>query len=93
MLKADGWPVSRDTDNWRADARGFLAQARRRFAPSMRQNIDLPGIYTDALNALPRQMDGQASQPLRGDCPVTLDELLAGEGSVCGVGKFADRER
>ncbi len=93
MLKADGWPVSRDTDNWRADARGFLAQARRRFAPSMRQNIDLPGIYTDALNALPRQMDGQAPQPLRGDCPVTLDELLGGEGSVCRVGKFADRER
>jgi hypothetical protein len=38
-------------------------------------------------------MDGQAPQPLRGDCPVTLDELLGGEGSVCRVGKFADRER
>src|ERR1700722_17630447 len=37
MLKAEAWPQSRDVENWRGDARGFLAQARRRFAPSMRQ--------------------------------------------------------
>src|SRR3984885_13004778 len=41
MLKAEGWPLARDVENWRADARGFRAQARRRFVPSMRQNIDL----------------------------------------------------
>ena len=45
MLKAEGWPLARDVENWRGNARGFRAQARRRFAPSMRQNIDLAGIY------------------------------------------------
>src|SRR5947199_6799 len=45
MLKAEAWPLSLTAPSWRADARGFRAQARRRFAPSMRQRIDLPGIY------------------------------------------------
>ena len=76
MLKAEGWPLSRDAENWRADARGFRAQARRRFAPSMRQNIDLAGIYADALKALPDKMDGQPPQPVWSMCPMTLDELL-----------------
>ena len=34
MLKARAWPLARDAGNWQADARGFLVQARRRFAPS-----------------------------------------------------------
>jgi hypothetical protein len=76
MLKARGWPLARDAGNWQGDARGFLAQARRRFAPSMRQKIDLAGIYADALKALPDQMDGQPPQPLPATCAMTLDELL-----------------
>ena len=76
MLKADAWPLARDAENWRGDARGFRAQARRRFAPSMRQKIDLPGIYADALKALPASMDGQPPQPVAPVCPMTLDELL-----------------
>ncbi|MBV8091681.1 MAG: DUF29 domain-containing protein [Acetobacteraceae bacterium] len=34
MLKADAWPLSITAPSWRADARGFRAQARRRFTPS-----------------------------------------------------------
>jgi hypothetical protein len=77
MLKAEGWPLARDVENWRGDARGFRAQARRRFAPSMRQNIDLGDIYADALRILPTSMDGQPPQPVPQTCPMTLDELLA----------------
>jgi hypothetical protein len=77
MLKAEGWPLSRDAENWRADARGFRAQARRRFAPSMRQKIDLADIYADAVKALPDTMDGQPPQLVSQTCPMTLDELLA----------------
>jgi Domain of unknown function DUF29 len=77
MLKAEGWPLARDVENWRGDARGFRAQARRRFAPSMRQYIDLADIYADALRILPTSMDGQPPQPVSPTCPVTLDELLA----------------
>ena len=75
-LKAEAWPFSRDADNWRADGRGFRAQARRRFAPSMRQKIDLDGIYADALKALPERLDGQPGRPVSHQCPMTLDELL-----------------
>ena len=76
MLKAEAWPLARDADNWRGDARGFRVQARRRFAPSMRQKIDLAGIYSDALKALPDKMDGQPPQPVPSVCPMTLDQLL-----------------
>jgi hypothetical protein len=78
MLKAEGWPSARDVDNWRGDARCFIAQARRRFAPSMRQKIDLSGVYADALRAVPETMDGQPPLPLPQDCQVTLDALLGG---------------
>jgi hypothetical protein len=72
-----GWPLARDVENWRGDSRGFRAQARRRFAPSMRQNIDLAGVHADALRILPTSMDGQPPQPVSPTCPMTLDELLA----------------
>jgi hypothetical protein len=76
MLRSEGWPLARDAENWRADARGFRAQARRRFAPSMRQKIDLAGIYADALKVLPDQMEGQPPQPLPATCGMTLEALL-----------------
>src|ERR1700733_15197792 len=77
MLKAEAWPLSRDAPRWRADAIDFRRQARRRFVPSMRQKIDLAGLYADALAATPETMDGQAPLPVPEVCPVTLDELLA----------------
>lgn len=77
MLKADGWPLSRDAPNWRADAIGFRGDAARRFAPSMRQRLDLASLYHQALRRLPETMDGQAPLPLPPECPVTLDELLS----------------
>jgi len=76
MLKAQGWPLARDMENWRADARGFRAQAANRFAPSMQQRLDLAHIYRQALRSVPQTMDGQPPQPLPEICPATLDELL-----------------
>ncbi|HUB44816.1 MAG TPA: DUF29 domain-containing protein [Acetobacteraceae bacterium] len=76
LLKAQAWPDARDVETWRADARLFRAQARRRFVPSMRNRIDIAGIYADALNALPAAMYDLAPQALPQDCPFTLEELL-----------------
>jgi uncharacterized protein DUF29 len=76
MLKAEAWPLSRDAPNWRADAIDFRQQARRRFAPSMRQKIDVADLYTDALRALPESLDGLPPLPIQTKVP-TLDELLA----------------
>jgi Domain of unknown function DUF29 len=76
MVKAAGWPLARDVENWQADARGCRTQARRRFAPSVRQKIDVTSVYQDAVKALPALMDGQPPLPLPTTCSMTLDELL-----------------
>jgi Domain of unknown function DUF29 len=76
-LKAEAWPLALDVDKWRADARLFRRQARRKYRPSMRQRFDLAELYGDALAGLPDRMDGQAPLPVPQACPVTLDELLS----------------
>ena len=75
-LKAEAWPLSRDVPHWQGEARGFRAQARRKYRPSMRQKIDLAGLYADALAGLPETLDGQPPLPVPPACPVTLDDLL-----------------
>ncbi len=77
MLKAEAWPLLADAPNWRADARTFRRQARRRYTASMRQKLDLAGLYDDALAGLPETMDGQPPLPVPPTCPVSLDELLS----------------
>jgi len=77
MLKAEAWPLSSYVPGWQAEARLFRSQARRRFAPSMRQRLDVPGLYADALRAMPDTIDGQPPLPVLAVCPVTLDELLS----------------
>jgi hypothetical protein len=77
MLKADAWPKSREVSHWQAEARRFRIEAGGRFAPSMRQRLDLGKIYRRALRILPDAIDGQPPLPLPQICPHTLDELLA----------------
>ena len=77
MLKAEAWPLSREVPHWQAEARVFRANATDRFAPSMRQRIDLARIYRRAVRGLPETIDGQSPLPVPEACPVTLDELLA----------------
>ena len=84
MLKAEAWPDSRDAPVWRADAIDFRLQARRRFVPSMRQKIDLAGLYADALAALPETIDGQMPLAVPATCPVTLDLVLGDAPSLDG---------
>ena len=75
-LKAEAWPLARDAESWRGEARGFRARARRKFRPSMRQKIVVAAIYADALRALPVRLDDAPPRPVPQACPVTLDELL-----------------
>jgi len=77
-LKAEAWPDSSDVSHWRREMRVFQRQLRRRFAPSMRQKLDLPDLYQDALLLLPDSIGGQALLPVPQVCPVVLDELLIG---------------
>jgi hypothetical protein len=45
----------------------------------MRQRINLVRLYRDALRGLPETIDDQPPLPVPEHCPVTLDELLAGD--------------
>jgi len=76
-LKAEAWPLSRDVAHWRSEARVARINAADAYAPSMRQRIDVAGLYAKALHAMPETMDGQPPLPVPDICPVTLDELLA----------------
>ena len=80
MLKAASWPLSEAVPHWQAEARGFRAQARRKYRPSMAQKLDVAGLYADAIYALPETIDGQPPLPVDTECPVTLDELLTIDG-------------
>lgn len=75
-LKCEAWPLSRDVPHWRAEARLFRRQAKRKFTPSMKDKIDVDGLYSDALAGLPDTMDEQPPLPVPTVCPVTLAELL-----------------
>ncbi len=75
-LKAEAWPLLRDVPIWRGKARGVRAQARGKYRPSMRQRLNVAGLYADALSALPDTIEGQPPLPVPTTCPMTLDELL-----------------
>lgn len=79
MLKAEAWPLSREVPHWEAEARRFRGDAADRFAPSMRQRIDLAKLYVRARRIMPDTIDGQPPLPVPEICPVTLDELLSDE--------------
>jgi uncharacterized protein DUF29 len=76
MLKAEAWPLSSAAPGWRAEAIRFRGDAADRFAPSMRQRIDLARLYRRALRAMPETIDGQPPLPVPAECPITLEELL-----------------
>jgi len=75
-LKCEAWPLVSYVPHWRAEARGFRIQAIRRFAPSMRQRLNIDRMYGDALNQMSDTIDGLQPLPVPRTCPVTLDELL-----------------
>jgi hypothetical protein len=78
LLKLRGWPELSAGQNWRSEIIGFQSNADRRFAPSMRQRIDLQQIHERALRQIEQLRYGghTAADPLA-VCPVTLDQLLS----------------
>ena len=77
LLKIHGWPNSLARVDWRVEVAAFQQNVARRFAPSMRQRIDVPRLYADALEQLDgAEYDGMVPRPWPTVCPFTLDELL-----------------
>jgi hypothetical protein len=80
MMKLHGWPSSSACEHWRNELGVFQTEAAERFAPSMRQRLDIVGLYQQARKAVNRmRIDGQPPEPLSDDCPYTLDDLLSGD--------------
>lgn len=77
LLKLHAWPDTRTINHWRGEVSAFQAEAAQRFAPSMRQRIDLAALYRQAADQLDGVAhDGRAPRPLPDTCPFTLDQLL-----------------
>jgi hypothetical protein len=78
LLKCQGWPNSPALEHWNAEISNFQSEAEQRFAPSMRQRIDVHALYRRALRQLSDMtLDGKPPQPVPEECPFTLDDLLA----------------
>ena len=57
MLKAEAWPLAPDAQRWQAE-RVLSGGKQRKFSPSMRQRIEIAGLYSDALAGLPETWTG-----------------------------------
>ena len=68
-LKAEAWLEF-------CEARRFRGDAAARFAPPMRQRLDVTELHRRALRNLPDAIDGQPFSSVPPTCPVPLDELL-----------------
>lgn len=80
MMKLHGWPSCVACEHWRNELDVFQAEAAERFAPSMRQRLDIPALYQQVRRAVDRmRIEGRSPDPIADACPFTLDDLLSGD--------------
>jgi hypothetical protein len=77
LLKLHGWPALGTCRHWRSEIVALQTDAQRRFAPSMRQRLNLDAIYARAaLQIEPLRYGGTPALAAPKTCPATLDDLL-----------------
>ncbi len=88
LLKAAAWPDALSTRKWLHDADVFIGDAGLSWAPSMRTRISLTTLYTRAVRQV-RDLDFEEGPPgpLPEVCPVTIDDLIAGNAREL-IGRF-----
>jgi len=82
LLKAQGWPDHASVPHWREEVAAFQAEAAQRFAPSMRQRIDLDRLYARALKQLTAADYGRPPLLWFTDRLPTVDQLLNDDVAV-----------
>jgi hypothetical protein len=73
LLKLRVWPENDACNHWQGEVVGFQIEANRHFSPSMRQNIDVGGIYAHGLKRLRAEAPNIGFAPVN---PFELDHLL-----------------
>jgi hypothetical protein len=76
-LTALAWPASPEVPHWQTEARLFRGRAALRYAPSMRQRIDLAKLFARACRLIPKEIDRQAAGAMPATCTASLEEILA----------------
>ena len=76
LLKLAAEPGSQAAAHWTSEVIGFLAGARRRFSPGMRQRLELDELYDTALRQV-RALIEVPDARLPEACPYSIDDLLA----------------
>ena len=77
LLKIHLWPEDTARIHWRLELDAFQDSAIQRFAPSMRQRLDVGAIWQKARSRLERDMPNNLLlRALPSQCPLTLDQLL-----------------
>jgi hypothetical protein len=84
LLKLHAWPESTACGHWRGEIVAFRNNANRRFAPSMRQRINVVALYAEAVEQM-RETDPSVQWPERN--PFTLESLLKDETNAL-LGRF-----
>ena len=80
LLKVHCWPESHSAGHWRGEIVSFQSDAAQRFAPSMRQRIDLDRLYHSAREqVMAATYDGRPPLPFPEACPFILDQLLTAQ--------------
>jgi hypothetical protein len=76
----------RPAAHWRMETGLFLADAQARYTPSMRQRIDLGRLYAKAVRLVRTgEPVAKGKESVPGECPFTLDELLADDVDVTAL--------
>ena len=90
LLKLQGHPAAPPANHWRVELLAFLAGARRRYTPSMRQRIDLQAIYDDAVKQAKAALaDLPAAPEWRPDCPYTITSLIDRDADTDALSRLA----
>ena len=88
-LKTEAWPLSRDAEHWRAEARLHRDESSDRYTLSMARRVDVGKLYCQARHSMPETAHGAHPLPVPEVCPVTLEDLL---GEDLGI-EITDEDR
>ncbi len=87
LIKTVALPEDPAVRHWTKEIRAFLANAARRWRPSMPRAVDPDGLWSDAPRQAARDLEDDGREPplLPGECPFGLEELVGGEADPRGL--------